>query len=70
MRSTHDHEDLVRYLLTDAIQGLHGHEETEVYCFIKLSGISFTKIDTFIILKNCLLLVKQLLFFFYCTPVR
>ena len=74
MRSTHDHEDRVRYWLTDAVGGgqpipdkvfmVMSRPKSEVYyCFIKLSGISFTKIDTFIILKICLFLVMQLLFF-------
>ena len=68
MRSTHDHEDCVRYLLTYTVGGgqpipgkafmVMSRPKSKVYyCFIKLSGISFTKIDTFIILKICLLLI-------------
>ena len=54
MRSTQDHEDRVRYWLTDAVGGgqpipdkvfiVMSRPKSKVYyCFIKLSGISFTK---------------------------
>ena len=54
MRSTHDHEDRVRYWLTDAVGRdqpipdkvfiVMSRPKSKVYyCFIKLSGISFTK---------------------------
>ena len=57
MRSTHDHEDRVRYWLTDAVGGgqpipdkvfmVMSRPKSKVYyCFIKLSGISFTKAIT------------------------
>ena len=60
MRSSHDHEDLVRYWLTDAVGGgqpildkvfmVMSRPKSKVYyCFIKLSGISFRKTVTFII---------------------
>ena len=43
MRSTHDHEDRVRYWLPDAVLMAMGRPKSKVhYCFIKLSGISFT----------------------------
>ena len=62
MRSTHDHEDRVRFWLTDTVGGgkqipdkvfmvMSRSKPIVHYCFIKLSGIYFTKIDTFIILK-------------------
>ena len=54
MRSTHDHEDRVRYWLTDAEGGgqpipdkvfmVMGRPKSKVYyCFIKLSGIFLHK---------------------------
>ena len=54
MRSTHDHEDLVRYWLTsafgvgqpipDAFFMVTSRPKSKVYyCFIKVSGISFIK---------------------------
>ena len=80
MWSTHDYEDRVRYWLTIAVGEsqpiiekvfmVTSRPKSKVYyCFFKSSGISFTVIYTFIILKICLLLVKQLLLF-YRTPLR
>ena len=53
MRSTHDHEDRVRYWLTDAVGGqpipdkvfmVMSRPKPKVhYCFIKLSGIFLQK---------------------------
>ena len=61
MRSTHDREDRIRYRLTDAVGGgqlipdkvlmvMSRPKSKAYYCFIKLSEIFFTKIETFIIL--------------------
>ena len=63
MRSTYDHEDHVRYWLTDAEGGgqpipdkvfmVMSRPKSKVYyCFIKLSGISFTK-DAIIVFLSC-----------------
>ena len=48
MRSTPDHEDGP---IPDKVFMVMSRPKSKVYyCFIKLSGISFIKIDTFIIL--------------------
>ena len=54
MRSTHDHEDRIRYWLNDPVGGVQpipdkimvmSRWKSKVhYCFIKLLGISFTKL--------------------------
>ena len=64
MRSTHDHEDAVGQPIPDKVfMVMSGPKSKVYYCFIKLSGIFFTKIYIFIIFNICLLLVKQL----YCN---
>ena len=89
MRPTHDHEDRVRYWLTDAVPRevlvdrrvgqpildkvfviMIRPKSKVYYCFIKLSGLFFTKTDTFIIIKICLLLVKQLPHFYRLAKIR